>query len=466
MKKILPFVLGGSLMIGAAGCKKYLEIVPKGEKVPQTLADYKPLMESKAVHTFDYTNQILVANEFYTPLQQQVSINLTNINFNWQEDKSRAELIVDDAAYNGAYAGIFIYNTLVNKVPDATTGSAAEKAQLVAQARIGRSMLYFYLITSYAKMYDAATAGTDPGVPFNISGDTEDQPKQLSVQQIYDFILKDVNAALPDLPKVAENGYYASKGAGYAFLSRVHLFMKNYSEAASFADLALAENSALFDYIGYYNDNKTIFDKPVTSVTVPKFEFTSPENYIFHYGGSIVQNQGFYASSVRYADSAQFDNGDVRRIVNLAPRSLGANGETIWAYRRTDNVNVGGIRTPEMYYVKAECLARNGKLAEAMAALNTVRRKRILPAVYTDVTAGTAEEAIRLIRRDLLCEYRGTGLPYLTYRRFNNDPQYKATITKMEGTNTYSIKPESLMWIMPFSVKALAYNKSLQQNSK
>lgn len=453
-------------MIGAASCKKYLEIVPKGEKIPQTLADYKPLMESKTAHTFDYTNQVWVANEFYMPLLQQATVNLSNINFNWLEDKYRAELVVDDAGYNGAYSGIFIYNTLVNNVPGATTGSAAEKAQLVAQARIGRSMLYFYLITSYAKMYDAATAATDPGVPFNISGDTEDQPKQLSVQEIYDFILKDANAALPDLPKVAENGFYASKGAGYAFLSRVHLFMKHYAEAASFADLALAENSALFDYVGYYNENKAVLEKPIPSVTVPKFEFTSPENYIFHYGGGIVQNQGFYASSIRHADSTQYDNGDVRRLVNLAPRSLGANGETIWAYRRTDNVNVGGIRTPEMYYIKAECLARNGKVAEAMAALNTVRRKRILPAAYTDVTAATTEEAIRLIRRDLLVEYRGTGLPYLTYRRFNNDPQYKATITKVEGANTYAITPESLMWIMPFSVKALAYNKSLQQNSK
>ncbi|WP_212000035.1 RagB/SusD family nutrient uptake outer membrane protein [Chitinophaga sp. HK235] len=466
MKKIMQLVLGGSLMIGAASCKKYLEIVPKGEKIPQTLADYKPLVESKSAHTFDYTNQAVVANEFYTPQQQQVAVNLTTINFNWQEDKSRAELVIDDAGYNGAYAGIFIYNTLVNNVPNAIEGSAAGKAQLVAQARVARSMLYFYLVTSYAKMYDAATAANDPAVPFNITGDAEDKPEQVSVQKIYDFILQDVNAALPDLPKTAENAYYANKGAGYAFLSRVHLFMKHYDEAAGFADKALAENSVLFDYPGYYNDNKAVLEKPTLSVNTPKFEFTNPENYIFHYGGSIAQLQGFYASSMRYADSAQYDKGDARLLVNFAPRSLGPTSETIWSYRRNDNVNVGGIRTPEMYYIKAECLARAGKVAEAMAALNTVRRKRILAASYTDVTANTPEEAISLIRRELRCEYRGTGMIYLDYRRFNNDPQYKATITKVEGTKTYSIKPESLMWIMPFSVKALAYNKTLQQNSK
>ncbi|NSL89960.1 RagB/SusD family nutrient uptake outer membrane protein [Chitinophaga sp. Mgbs1] len=466
MKRIIQLVLCGSLMIGATSCKKYLEIVPKGQKIPQKFEDYKPMMESKFVHTFDYSNQTIVANEFYLPLSQQIAVNLTTINYNWQEDKSRVDQINDDGGYNDAYRGIFAYNVLVNNVPEATTGSAADKARLVAQARVGRSMLYFYLITSYAKMYDPATSANDPGVVLNLTTDPEGKPQQLSVKSIYDFVLNDMNAAMPDLPKTAENVLYANKGTGFAFLSRVHLFMKNYKQAEAFADSALSYNSNLFDYVKYYNDNKAVIDKPTISINTPKFEFTNPENYIFHYGSQYMQVQGMYISSLRHADSSAYDKGDARFLVNFMTRSMGVGLETIWYYRRMDNVNAGGIRTPEMYYIKAECLARAGRYSEAMTYINTVRRKRILPELYADATASSLEEAMRLIRREKLSEYRGTGLPYLDIRRFNNDPLFRTTITKTEGDKTYSIKPESLLWIMPFSVKALAYNSSLQQNSK
>lgn len=464
MKRIIQFILCGAVVTGAISCRKYLDIVPKGQKIPQSFEDYKALVESADGHMFEYESQNLVANDFYIVKSQQAAVTLANINYNWQEDKDRMQFLTTDRGYNNAYRGIFLYNVLINNVSAATTGTLADKNRLVAQARIGRSMLYFYLVTSYAKMYNAATAEQDRGVLLNTSDNTDASLKQLSVKEIYDFILNDVNQALPDLPEKAEDVFFANKASGYAFLSRVNLFMQRYDQAAAYADSALNRNNQLFDYVAYYNQNKVVADGNSPSINVPRFEFKSPENYIFHYGGDAVKRQGFYISMLRPADSTQYDKGDARFKVNYTLVNF---GEQILVYRRLDDVNGGGIRTPEMYYTKAECLARAGKLPEAMEALNTVRRKRIIPELYADVTAKTPTEAIALIRRELRCEYRGTGLVYLTLRRFNNDPQFSATITKTEGSKTYSITPDSHIWIMPFSTTAIRYsNGLLVQNAK
>jgi hypothetical protein len=464
MKRLLHFILCGLVMTGTISCRKYLDIVPKGKKIPQTFEDYKALIESSDAHIFDYDKQNMIANDFYLIASGQNTVSLSSINFNWKEEADRIQYTTDDAGYNGAYNGIFIYNVLVNNVQNATTGTQADKDRLIAQAKVGRSMLYFYLITSYAKMYDPATAATDPGVFLNTSDNMEASMKQVSVKEMYDFILNDVNAALPFLPEKPEDAFFAGKGAGYAFLSRVHLFMKDYAAAASFADEALKQNSNLFDFVNYYNENKVLADGTSPSINVPRYEFKNPENYNFNYGSQFMRTQGMYISMLRDADSAQYDKGDARLKVNFTKRVFGV--EPIWSYRRMDDVNAAGIRTPEMYYIKAECLARAGKYEEAMTALNTVRRKRIIPAFYTDVTASSLKDAIALIRREFKCEYRGTGMVYLDLRRFNNDPQFKGTIIKKEGEVTYSITPESHIWIMPFSLNALSHSEGLIQNSK
>ncbi|MGX5816915.1 RagB/SusD family nutrient uptake outer membrane protein [Chitinophaga lutea] len=464
MKKILPLLILGGLMAGAAGCTKFLEIVPKGQKVPQTFEDYKVLMNNQDMHYFDAGKQIMVSNDFYL-YNSTASINLNSINYNWLEGQDRVTFTPTDDGYDNAYRGIFHCNVMINNAANATTGTAQQKAQLIAQARLTRAMFYFYLGTSYAKLYDPATAATDLSVQLNTSDDMEAKPKQVSVKELYDFLLAEGDAVLADLPQTGENPYFPGKGAGFAFLSRLHLFMQHYDKAEAFADSALKVNSFLFDHIKYYNDNKAIIAQPTPSINLPKYEFDNKENYVFHYGGSTTPLQGFYLSMVNSKDSVQFEKDDARRIVNYGPPRLFGT-DYVLPYRRTDIPNIGGYRTPEMYYIKAECLARAGKYADAMSWVNKVRKTRILPASYTDLTADNLQDAIRIIRRDKKNEFRGTCLVYLDVRRFNNEAQFKATITKTEAGKEFSITPDSYLWILPFSQKAVNYGDGLVQNSK
>ncbi len=466
MKKLLLYIiLGGAVITGAASCKKYLDIVPRGQKIPQTFEDFKALLESTNAHVMDWSNQANVANEWGYMSFQISSVNLSTVNYLWMESQDRLQYLQTDNGYNWSYKSIFSYNVVINHITTATTGSAAAKATLLAQAKVLRAAQYFYLVSSYCKTYDAATAATDPGVLVNVSDDMEQKLTQSSVKEVYDFMINDLNAALPVLPDMGNNPLFPGKGTAYALLSRIYMFQRDFAKAEEMADKALAVNNKLFDYVQYYYDNKALADGNAPSVNIPKYEFKNPENYLFNYGGIMQQLQGFYISAVKAQDSVQYDNGDARRIINFSRQTIA--GEVVLTYRRFDDVNVGGIRTPEMYYYKAECLARAGKYSEAMDVLNQVRVKRIIKEAYSPVTATNEADAIALIRREMRCEYRGYGLWYLDYRRFNNDPKYKATLTKTEAGAVRTLTPESHLWIMPFSQTAIAYGEGrLKQNSK
>ncbi len=111
---------------------------------------------------------------------------------------------------------------------------------------------------------------------------------QPSVQAIYDFILKDISDAQPNLPERAQNILYADKGAGYAFAARVFLQMDNYGDALDNAQLALQRNAKFFDWTQFYNNNIGILGKPDLYQNVPSplgYDFV--ENYNFCHDATI-----------------------------------------------------------------------------------------------------------------------------------------------------------------------------------
>ena len=52
----------------------------------------------------------------------------------------------------------------------------------------------------------------------------ENESKQYSVQEVYDFIMEDLNAAIPDLPEKPLNEFRPSLAFGWALKAKVHLY--------------------------------------------------------------------------------------------------------------------------------------------------------------------------------------------------------------------------------------------------
>ena len=68
-----------------------------------------------------------------------------------------------------------------------------------------------------------------------------------TIQEIYDFMIKDVKEAIEQgLPEQSRTVIHPNLGAAYAFLARVYLQMANYEEALKYADMALEQNDNLY----------------------------------------------------------------------------------------------------------------------------------------------------------------------------------------------------------------------------
>ena len=474
MKKQIQYIAGIIILaigIFFSSCDDFLNILPKGEKIPTTLTDFDAFIRNESNHLNDITQAINLLNDSYVKPSALGFVSLESINYNWMEDEDRiAQNNSDEGAYYYAYTAISNWNLIINSVPDATECTETEKQELIAQAKVLRAMNYFYLTNYYADAYNASSASSKLSVPLIESADMGASSTQVTIEKMYEFILKDLTDALPALPKEGKTILHPNKGCGYAMLARVYLTMENYDEALVNAEEALKCNDKLFDWRDYYKENKDQIEKPDDwSNSYPAISLTNPENYIFRYGTNSQKNGGQSAltGALTTARAALFEAGDARFASKWKAKYEAP--DDIFYGIRNDKFNGGGLSTPEMYYIKAECLARKGgqdNLDDAMETLNAVRETRIFKDYYTPLSATSVEEAVKYIIQEKANEYVQTGIPFWDARRLNQDSKYARTLTKEFNGKMLSLSPTSHLWTMPFPQGATSNpgNGTLQQN--
>jgi tetratricopeptide (TPR) repeat protein len=437
-----------ALGLTLASCENYLDDIPKGSKSPTTLADYEAFLRDEYTnHRVDITGASQLLNDQYVTLANLASYRLYNANYMWDENADRIALKVsDETTYYSSYAGISTFNLIIENALTTTKATEAEQRVVWAEAKVLRAMNYFNLVNFYADTYVASTASTKLSVPLITSANINAPSKQVTIQEMYDFILNDLKEALPYLSKVSQTPLHPNLGAGYAFYSRVYLQMNNYTEALKYADLALAENNKLYDWIGYYNTNKAIIDVPnsYTTTTSP-MGYTYVENYTYRHG---TYSSLTTENSIPVERAQRFEAGDAKFISRWKLYTVGA--ETYYRRTLSGAFNFGGITTVEVYLIKAECLARAGQISDALGILNTVRKTRILPASYQDISTADKTTALKAIYRTKNNELTNTLIPFADTRRLNAEGVYKVSYTKTVNGTTYTLASDSHLWTMPF----------------
>lgn len=474
MRKRVQYIWGIAVACAAvlfSSCDDYLGILPKGEKIPTTLEDYEAFIRYDYNHICDFSQAMYLMNDFYIASNTLNAISLESINYNWMENEDRiAENDEDETAYYYSYSSIFYWNLMIRDVQEATECTEGERQELIAQAKVLRAMNYFNLLNYYADPYEESTAAEKLSVPLITSPDMGAASEQVTIERMYEFILTDLTEALPYLPEEGATVLHPTLGAGYAMLARVYLTMENYEDALTYAELALEQNNALYDWRQYYEDNRTQLDDPDNySTSYPAIGLDNVENYIFRYGTNNQKNfgQSGTTNSLTTWRAAQFEEGDARFASKWKWRYMSP--DTIYYGIRNDRFNGGGLTTPEMYYIEAECIARQGgqdNIDEAMGILNTVRQTRFFKDVYQPLSATSVEEAVRLIIRDKANEYAQTPIPFWDARRLNLHAEYATTRTKEYDGQTLTLSPDSHLWTMPFPQGAVSNpgNGTLQQN--
>ncbi len=452
-KNILSILLLLGMTMMFASCDKYLNIEPTGKRIPKTLADYEAFLRYEyGMHRMPIIQANYLLNDAYLTNYYANYYPLYKANYNWEEETDRAYWNnSDEGTYYVAYGAINTCNLILEDVPNTTEGTDKEKAEVMAYARVLRAMNYFNLANYYANTYEASTAASKLSVPLITSSLQDASYHQATIEEIYNFILDDLNAAVPNLPDMGTTILHPGKGAAYAMLARTYLQMMNYDKALENANLALAINDKLIDWVTYYQENKSKIDQEgvYPSLSTP-LGFDSKDCYNFNYGTSS------YASTIDKMPverSNRFEDGDAYFLSNWKLRTQGA--ETFYQGMTNGNINFGGMRTVEQYLIKAECLARKGQLQDAMDVLNQVRQTYILPEKYQPLTATTEAEAIQYIRQAKDNQLIFSIVPFVDNRRYNAEGKYPRTFTKEVDGKQVSLTPTSHLWTFPFPQGAL-----------
>lgn len=447
-----------------ASCSNYLDDAPKGSKIPTTLADYEAFLRDEySNQSVDIAQASTLINDKFIDIATLAAERLTKANYMWDETADRIDLKQsDERMYYGQYQGISTFNLIIENALTTTEATEDQKRIVWAEAKILRAMSYYNLVNFYADTYDASTAKTKLSVPLITSADVNAPSKQVTIQELYDFILNDVKEALPYLPKVSQTALHPNLGAGYAFYSRVYLQMSNYTEALKYANLALTENNRLYDWNAYYTANKAIIDVPNSYTNTPSpMGFDYVENYTFRHGERTYLSVEY---SLPVERALRFEAGDVRFKSRWKIRTVGV--ETYYRRTLSGMFNYGGITTVEIYLIKAECLARAGQISDALTALNAVRKTRIQPSSYQDIVTTDKTVALNAIFKTKNNELILTLIPFADARRLNAEGVYKVSFSKVDNGTTYNLSSTSHLWTMPFPQGAVKNpgNGTITQN--
>ncbi|MBZ4037659.1 RagB/SusD family nutrient uptake outer membrane protein [Flavobacterium sp. 17A] len=468
MKKIYITLLS-VLMLGTTSCEDYTDITPKGALVIETPQQFLELVSlpnrGYPINNFQYLSDDQWMREANvigrTP-------NIDILNFTFDESVDRVSLLTGSSFYNQAYTYINRWNTIISLV-DNSKGDEDIKRLAKAEAKIYRAYDHFLLVNTYAKGYDPQTATTDGGICIMDKFDLEAQPSKSTVAQVYDFIQKDIEDALPFIKEKPADVYHPSLAFAYAFKAKVHLFKREIALAQAAAEKSLSYNNQIFDLVAYNAQGGP------TAVAVPAANNIEVLSYMYMTG----YNEMNFAQSYIISPELRtlFGTNDARFNLffnSTSTTNLDQGSNTAyWAtqYTRFFYPTVG-MKTTEVYLMLAECYARDNKFNEAVTVLNKLRAKRILSGTVNLAVPATRKETMELVinerRRELLLGFNR----FFDLKRLNTETEYAKTITrvfplvnKTVPQKTYTLQPNSRLYIIPFPLSVLQKNPKLTLNT-
>jgi hypothetical protein len=453
-------------MITGTGCEKYTDIVPKGQNLLNRASDLELLINVNfQTNSFNFIKQANLINDMYTQAYNVpaiISSNVMTINkilLTYDESADRASLTPGDAPYEGLYRIISTVANIVIANADKASGDQQLKDQLKAEAYILRAYLHYLLVNVYARAYDPVTAATDGGIPYVTTIDIETVNKKNTVQEVYDGILKDIEAALvaASLPDQPKNYMRVGKGFAYAVKAKVLMSMRNYGEALNAVNEAMKLHTTL-------EDHRPLLAIPKSSRMLVRSGINATDNVFYASLASFFPNT--FTSTYEILANYYEPGNIVKDSTNTFNYELGflyVGLPNIPAYSAfTYEGNSAGITTSDLYLMKAECLIRTNKIDEGMALVNDIRIRRIAP--YAPLSASDEASAMAHFQKTSRIESLYKIWNFIDIKRWNKEGKYPVLIERTISGTKYTLQPDSKLYVFPFPQSATQFNETLTQN--
>lgn len=450
--KIIAAVLVIGCLTNAVGCKKFLdEKTSRKLAVPNTLMDFQALLDNPLKINYNSPSAGEISSDSYY-LTDEKWESLADENerrkYIWAKDNLFA---ADSNEWADIYQAIYFCNTVVAGVDKLTrTGSnATEWNNVKGQALYCRGNNYLDAVIIWSLAYDKQSSSSDLGLPLRLNTNFSEVSVRSSVQQTYEQIIEDVKSSVALLPLVPLSKFRPSKSAAYGLLARTYLSMRDYDNAYVYADSCLSLNSTLLDY----NTLKLESNYPFTvanNTEVIYFRFMNATDIIYETMPIVIPET--YGS---------YNANDLRKQAFFKKNE---EDETYW-FSGSYGGRLGlfcGVATNEIFLIKAECLARAGKITESIKVLNALLAERWdKTKVYTPYFAADANEALNIVLQERRKELLMTGLRWMDIKRLNKEGG-NIMLTRMLKGQTYKLQPNDLRFALPIPEDVIALSGMIQ----
>lgn len=438
-------------------CEKYLDVrSSKSTVIPNSLDDLQALLDATPNINKGYYPALLemATDDYYVPYSiYNLVTAFEQDNYLWRPEPLYIQQNVNND-WKNPYQNIFIANTVLERLSAIEDNSSIRAEHIRGTALFYRGFSYFLLAQVYCEVYDPMGENKGLGLPIRLTPDFNETSVRSTVEETYSQIISDLTLAASLLPNTSEFLTRPTKAAAYAALARTYLAMEIYEKAGNYANLALDQFAELIDY------NILDLEAPLT------FTPFNQETIFYAY------SNGYTILNPRYAcvDRELFESyeeNDLRRKAFFLD-----NGNGTYSFKGSYMGNSGngffvGLAVDELFLIRAECHARDGRITNAMADLNHLLRHRWLAERFVPLEVSDGEECLKVILDERRKELVSRGLRWSDLRRLNKDPRFAKTLVRaIDDGNTitkYTLPPNDPRYVFLIPQNVLEIT-GMQQN--
>lgn len=444
MKIPIKITLWTSLVLMSFACDGFLDERPnKKILVPTTPEDLRAMLDNTSdmnvVPAFGLlgSDDLLISDAGWASLSSTSEQNAYIFAQEVFEGTSSAD-------WARMYRQIFVANVVLEQLgqftPDQTTD------ELYGEALFHRAHAHFMLAQLFAGPYNANTAADDLAVPLRLNSDVQEKAPRGDMKSFYEQIFLDLNEASELLPEFAAIKTRPSKFAAKALEARIYLTMGEFDKAELAADYVLGGS---FHGLLDYNGVDSLDSYPFATYNSEVIFHTSVLSHSYLSNGNV---QVWIHPEIYGA----YSPNDLRKNLYGEVRPNG--GVSFRGQYTGDFSRFGGLALDEIYFIKAECLARSGEFLESLEVLDQILVTRFVSGTYISFSETMPDDILGEIlnekRKSLL--YR--GINWIDLRRLNMEGTYSRTITRTVENQQYTLSPGSNKYVYPIPDSELNLN--------
>ena len=355
------------------------------------------------------------------------------------------------------YEAINMLNMMINADFTPTAALQDEYDQIMGEAYALRGLVYFDLVKFYAQHYTFSAGASHAGIPIALESDVTALPTRSTVAQVYSQVIDDFTTGIGLMNDDAGAPYKMTVRAAQALMSRVYLYMEDWTNARTMADAVI--NSGDFTLATGVAHINMFAGAGASSESILEIDFNATDNIGSDFLGGMYRASGYgdYLPAKDLLDL--MDASDARWGWYVTDPLLTG----IYASHRvnkwpttnnTDNVPV--IRLSEVYLNRAEALARLSQDAAAQTDLNLIRQRSFAAAPNVTATGQALLDEIATERRIEL-GYEG--------HRIHDLMRYKMDINRVDVTGDVAFMAYPCAFcILPIPQEEMDVNPNMTQN--